>query len=1070
MQIRSLTQEQVSLILSGAQGSEVADEFPFYPLTSPGIPMPGPNYTAYASLLATNQSINPLEPESAGWYTRYLYLRTLYDPEFVMSIELNSNRHPARVVVGHLWGGDARGPVRPVDVREPVVMVINKMPSHEDAAEGRQLTGQIGHFLKEMLTSAGLTSEITNAWYVTSLVRWPNIDPKGGALSQKWIKDCLPVLHQELRLVRPDYILCLGAEATKAVCHGEVLKTMAGRAIELRIPLHEDGMPEEYHTAKVMAVNNPSSILRNTDQAPAYIESLKAFKALIYTGSPQRPDALQIDVRCIYTARELHDVVDDFLAKPGLKKISLDAEWHGEHPGEPGSYLRTIQLSYELGKAVVVVLSEEGGMPCFWPSYTALRDELNRMLDRDDVQYIGHFFQADSPWLHHLGVNIVKRLVVPATVEGLNRGNYAGIFDTGLSAHAHDETAEFKLELLCNRYLGVERWDVDLNRWKAGFCTEHDLKADDLEGYGECPADILLPYGGRDAGYGLYLAMEYQKRGGLLDSDRYGLDSWIPFWRALSAFPAFLEMHMHGLKVDRRRVDELTDLYMMVYAEKLDEFRRDINWNVERAPGIQENKFNPNSSMQCKELLFGEQYSGKIDPVTGATVSVRPPGAITLNLMPVKSAGAKSKPWVRIVSEGETHNYSPCTDKETLGILGADNPIAARLRDIRFLAQVLKSVLRPPEVDDHGQILFDANNNRIYQGGLISFICRDDRVRSAFLQTMETGRASSRRPPLQNISNKRETDYKRILGDRYRYMMRSIFVSNTDPYYGEPTVIIGADYSGAELLGMAVGARDQTMIDHCQRASFPDGDPRQYDIHSNIAVLAFHLDCAPTKKALKAAGKIHLRIAAKNIIFGVGYGRGAEACSRQCKEENAPIEPIQAQQIIDTIFTMYSRVPEFQAACKARVRSPGWMRNAFYRMRRFIASDDRAVAGELERESLNFPMQSLVADAVNDALRHLRNDSTRDELGYRIALQLHDAIYLEVPVRSVDRVYHEVLPRCMVDKVWFKSCDLNGDPYPDSPDYHFTIDKHVYLRWGESLTTDMCDSMKLSHEYAHEGD
>jgi len=330
----------------------------------------------------------------------------------------------------------------------------------------------------------------------------------------------------------------------------------------------------------------------------------------------------------------------------------------------------------------------------------------------------------------------------------------------------------------------------------------------------------------------------------------------------------------------------------------------------------------------------------------------------------------------------------------------------------------------------------------------------------------ETGRASSARPPLQNISKRREDDYKRILGEeRYRWPIRSFIVSNTDPDYGEPTVLLEADYKGAELLGMAVMARDETMLDHCQRANLPDGDPMQYDIHSNIGVTAFQLDCEPTKDGLRDSGNKGKRVAAKNIIFGVGYGRTAAACARQCQEEGAPISESEAQVIINTIFATYPGIPALQEVLRARVSNPGWLRNCFGRYRRCIASSDRAAMGELERQFLNFPFQSMVADAVSIALYYLYNHPRKAELGYRIVLQIHDAVVLEVPLRSLDIVYNEIMPECMGDNVSFRACDLDGVPFDDSPVYQFGIDQDVATRWGVPLSWEECDAMGIDRKY-----
>jgi len=431
------------------------------------------------------------------------------------------------------------------------------------------------------------------------------------------------------------------------------------------------------------------------------------------------------------------------------------------------------------------------------------------------------------------------------------------------------------------------------------------------------------------------------------------------------------------------------------------------------------------------------------------------------------------------MAAGDEERYTPSTDKETCGILGLHSELALSLRHVRIIDHVLKSVLRPPDTVERpkrgqelppgsppiGAIIRRVDGRRQYSGGHASFVCADQRLRSHFQQVKETGRAAAARPPLQNLAKRREDDYRRIQGPRYRWPIRSFITSNTDPEYGEQTVLIEADYKGAELFAMAVMARDENMIDHCLRANLPDGDPNQYDIHSNVAVDAFRLNCAPTKDGLASLGEEGKRISAKNIIFGIGYGRGAEACARQAQEEGVDISPEEAQAVITAIFNRYPRVPLLQETIRDRVLNPSWIRNCFGRYRRVIPVEDRQGLGELERQLLNFPMQSQVADAVSYALHYLMTHPRKRELGYRIVLQIHDAVLLEVPLRSVDTVYHEVLPECMVDRISFRASDCDGVPYPDSPVYRFDIDRSVQTNWGVKLTWDQCDQLGISRDY-----
>jgi len=1057
----NLSIDSVSRIFDKEYAGSAA-QFPFYPLNSPGMPAPGFHFMQHAAALA-GAADNPLQTQE--WFLKYLYLRSLWDPtKRMFPVAVNGNTEYTALVPGHMWDSSDYGPMLPPsDYDKPRVMIVGKMPTSDDFEQLRNLSGAAGDVVKDILANNGVPPAEYAWWYVCNIVRWPQLNPQSGALSQKWVKDCLPLFHQEVRLWQPDYILCLGAEASKAVCgKSNTLKSMAGRWVSLDFQRNLPGEDSVIHTAKAMAIMSPSAVLRSTEKLPQFESSLKKFLQLVRGVDFMRSD--NYDIQVVTDAEKLAGFIDEALAQPGIKKISVDAEWNGDHPGEANAYVRTIQFTYKNNHAVVVVLNEAGGVPAFKPDADDAVFLLNRLLDRDDVQIRGSFFSADLPWLEWLGINIAKRFTVPPRVRDLNNGNYAGGFDVALAMHAFDETGELKLENMCSRYCDMARWDNELREWLSGFATERGLSADAVEGFGECPGSILYPYGGKDV-IGTHKLAELEQTE-LLNADRYGNSSWVPFHTSMLAFPAFNEMHTIGMKVDYERIDNLTDTFMEVRDQKLDEFRHEIKWP----------EFNPRSPHHCRELLFGMAYTGKIDE-EGKPVSVAPEGAFCLDLKPVKTTGTRGKLWADVVRYKEEHKYSASTDKETLGILGLYNATALKLRDIRLIDQVLKSVFRAPVVITDGElagnIKLNDKGHRVYDGGVASYITHDGRLRSWFLQTMETGRASSSRPPLQNLSKRREDDYARIIGEDHRYPVRSFITSNLDANYmsdisgviGEKTVLVEADYTGAELLSIAIMSRSKTMIDHCLRSNLPEDDPAHYDLHSHVAVETFNLDCPPTKKGLAEAGYKGKRVGAKNVIFGGNYGRSAEAIARQCKEEGVEITVEEVKEVMDNLYSRYSEIPALQSKLRHRVAEEGWIRSCMGRLRRFIPSRDLQVMGDLERQALNFPFQSHVADAVSCALYNLMEYEDKETLGYKVVLTIHDAIVLEVPLRSVDAVVDRVLPDCMVAGVPFLASDCDGNAYPDSPVYHFGIDTDVQAYWGVPLTKKGCNNLGLDERY-----
>jgi DNA polymerase I-like protein with 3'-5' exonuclease and polymerase domains len=282
-------------------------------------------------------------------------------------------------------------------------------------------------------------------------------------------------------------------------------------------------------------------------------------------------------------------------------------------------------------------------------------------------------------------------------------------------------------------------------------------------------------------------------------------------------------------------------------------------------------------------------------------------------------------------------------------------------------------------------------------------------------------------------------------------------------------VIVESDYKGAELYGMALMSGDVTMIEHARRNLLPEYHPNFYDIHSSIAVQAFGYDCKPTKGGLKSIGKKHMRIVAKAVIFGVAYGRGAKAIALAAKEEGVEITEQEAQLVIDAIFVMYPGLTPFFDACRGRSADERWLCDAFGRFRRFGVARDRGVRGELERQAMNFPIQSMVASAVARAVDHLyhyREDYEADWKDlYLLFLQIHDSVLSLVPVENVPWMVDEVLPTCMTDRVPVYPCLLDGIPKPGVEPHHLGIDTEVMRFWGEKLSPGECKELGFSPRY-----
>lgn len=1048
--------------LSMLRGDQTGDGglsalFPMLPIDSPELPGPGPDFDSYSSLLENKGILY----KTREFELQQLYYRAMYDDMFAMPIAYMARMHTIPFLIGGLWDGDVMGP-QPCDV-----MMIYKHATKTDIRERRPITGSVHDILDRCFTGVGLDN--STAVYATPVIKHDHPDPKSTNFKACWMKNCLPILHQEIRIVKPKHILLLGSEAIMAVLgRGHTISNTQGRILKYTYTAIDGEVIE----ANVVTSISPSIAVKKPekfDEVKCSVEYL----ARAINGNSISHD--EIDHRTIRSVSELAALREEILSDKTNDVIAIDAEWNGAFPGEKNSYVRTIQISWKPGKAAAIIVHTQGGKEPIEGGIPAAVEELKKILkstpDRP-VRIVGHYLNADMPWLMSVGLDIRNEYSAPiddyeadgvTKLFGYQKTKIEGGFDTLLAAHSVNETGDFKLEVLGTRLVGVPRYDVELQKWKKRYCEENKLDSEGLEGYGDCPDEIIIPYGNYDADTTRRLFDVYNgeiDKPGLLDRDAYGNNCRIPFWVSARAALAFGEMHMSGLRINLESAEELTEHYVRTRDSLLAILRRKLNWE----------EFNPNSVSHCREMLFGVKYNGVFDKETFGPKRVRPEGALSLELTPYKSTGKRPKLWREIMQKGQEAENQVSTDKEVLQMLADQHECVALLRDIRYVAQLTRYVLRPGKGVEDGEAVRDEDGRIEYESGLLSYVHVDGRVRSQFFQTKETGRASSARPPLQNLGKTAEEKYKAVfkrhgdeIGLRYKFPLRSIVEAKPGH------VFVDADYTGAELAIMAWQSGDKNMIDHVRRSGLPESDPDYYDIHSNVAVTAFGLSCPATKKGLASIGKAALRTAAKAVVFGYAYGQQAEATSRKAKQEGADVSVEQAQRLIDGLVAMYEALPYYFQSCRDMSQDPGYIVNCFGRYRRFVPTRERDVISEQQRQAMNFPIQSAVADAMSRALDHLywyRFEQENPDMWYDIVLQVHDAVVLEVPYHCVDWVVNDVLPTCMSNRVEVYPCHLDGTRYTQAGPYHLQVPPpDIFRKWSVPVTKEECKQMGISESY-----
>jgi DNA polymerase len=164
------------------------------------------------------------------------------------------------------------------------MMLVGEQPGDKEDLAGHPFVGPAGRLLDEALAEAGIDRKQV---YVTNAVKhfkWAP-DTRGKRRIHKKpryseIQACRPWLDGELRVVKPQILVCLGATAAQALL-GPAFRVTRERGREIASDL----------APHVVATVHPSSILRARDdkerkqQMGAFIRDLKVAAALLRANS-----------------------------------------------------------------------------------------------------------------------------------------------------------------------------------------------------------------------------------------------------------------------------------------------------------------------------------------------------------------------------------------------------------------------------------------------------------------------------------------------------------------------------------------------------------------------------------------------------------------------------------------------------------------------------------------------------------------------------------------------------------------------------------------------------------------
>jgi DNA polymerase len=150
------------------------------------------------------------------------------------------------------------------------VMLVGEQPGDQEDRQGRPFVGPAGKILDKALAAAGIEREDV---YVTNVVKHFKWEPRGKRRIHKKpnaieIAACRPWFDEEVKVVKPKIIVCLGATAAKA---------LLGRTFKVTVDRGKVILGRE---VPLLATVHPSSILRARDEEARHAEMAKFIEDL----------------------------------------------------------------------------------------------------------------------------------------------------------------------------------------------------------------------------------------------------------------------------------------------------------------------------------------------------------------------------------------------------------------------------------------------------------------------------------------------------------------------------------------------------------------------------------------------------------------------------------------------------------------------------------------------------------------------------------------------------------------------------------------------------------------------
>lgn len=893
------------------------------------------------------------------------------------------------------------------------ICIIGKFPGEDELRSLKNFVGASGKLLQDLILSNFPKNYLySNFIYLTNLYKINLADQE--PISVKYFHIFKHILLAELRLVRPKFILILGHDALKFFVGRAKFADYYQRPFEYNIKYADDST---YKTT-VYSIKHPAHFLRNPDLLPEIYNSFKAFSLLCLSKKQIKEPTYSVNDES--SIELLEKEIEEAKKNNSIVELTLDCEWHSKWYNKSSFFLRYIQFGLVINNELKIFILDLISKPEYLQKFVQI---LKCKENQQYIRLIGHNITADilalcsasnlepkefynlliPPGLSELLVILLQReknyqdLFYKKLNEVANKTRKYGVFDTMLAAHVIDETSSVDLKSLSQFYLQLPAYDTELK----DYIKKTKKIGEEEEGYGYVAEEILLPYAAWDikATYELYKLFNNT----LLDSDKNNNSCRIPFYLSLCPLYPYLEAQFYGVQLDMNIFNKLYDLFKTKADSLLNEIRKEINWPTFTGKGYQR-----------QEFVYGYRSD-----MTHTRVS---PEDARLLYFPCLISTEETEQLLEETTETEELNDFE-TDKELLNSI--TNTKTAYSTNQAILSILIQKYQSNPIYADKVKLLQKFKNwcfltsilERVItfkeSAGLLKYkniVNGNYFLHPTFLNILKTGRTCIFKPNLQNLSKKREDDYKTIFGSEYVYPIRSIVTAK------KGYKLVEADLVAAELMILAIVSQDKNLYELCVRSFLPKDHPNYLDVHSFLALkIIGRTDLEPKKEVLEQHGLISLRNAVKTAIYGLVYGQTAQKFHAVSQVNALPIRTIKEAE--DFIQKIEDQFPKLMSFIKNKV--PDFIKNNFYiyncfnRFRRFSyispkTFDDNQIYKKLMakniREGVNFIPQSIVAEIISMTcafLQHIKQ-LNQSELDFRLVLQLHDALLYEVKEEKVE--------------------------------------------------------------------